>query len=71
MFYYRMSFVSLDVDVADSLGHCCCNVFDDLVNGDDDSSYLEELFNGFSLHKSLFRFPRLHRSLKMLLGKSL
>lgn len=46
MLYYSMSFVSLDVDVVDvvdagSLGHCCCNVFDDLVNGDDESSSLE------------------------------
>jgi len=42
-----MSFVSLDVDVVDvaagNVNHCCCNVFGDLVNGDDDSSYLEEL----------------------------
>jgi hypothetical protein len=40
-----MSFVSLDVDVvdaADNLNHCCCNVFDDLVNGGgDDSFYLK------------------------------
>lgn len=45
MFYYSMSFVSLDVDVvdaADNLNHCCCNVFDDLVNGGgDDSFYLK------------------------------
>jgi hypothetical protein len=41
MLYYSMSFVSLDVDVADNLNHCCCNVFDDLVNGDDYSFYLE------------------------------
>lgn len=46
MLYYSMSFVSLDADVVDvvdagSLGHCCCNVFDDLVNGGDESSYLE------------------------------
>lgn len=38
-----MSFESLDVDVADSLSHCCCNVSDDLANGDDDSSYLEQV----------------------------
>lgn len=53
MLYYSMSFVSLDADVVDvvdagSLGHCCCNVFDDLVNGDDESSYLESYFKDYT-----------------------
>lgn len=39
---YRMSFVSLD----DGVDHYCCNAFDgqSIVNGDDDSFYLEKLF---------------------------
>lgn len=53
MLYYSMSFVSLDVDVADSLSHCCCNVFDDLVvvNEGDDSFYLKYRFINFQKSK--------------------
>lgn len=53
MFYYRMSFVSLDEDAADgggdNLSRCCCYVSDDL-NGDDSLFLHQEKSLVFGFH---------------------